>query len=115
MCDEERTGTETGRGIEFPFMMGKELPRNKMTVGVERNTAKGSRCNNRQGGATTGKTAAVGKHSPAGTGDAQKRGIRPMELSKERRSKLPRSNPPQETAIVLELGDQEGEKNPSLV
>ena len=38
-CDEERAETKSGRGREFPFAMGKEIPRNKMMIGVERNTA----------------------------------------------------------------------------
>ena len=47
-CDEERTATKTERGMEFLFVMGMEIPRNKMMIGV--NTESGTEV-----GATTSK------------------------------------------------------------
>ena len=108
-CDEGRPETETGSGMKFPYVMGKEIPR-KMMIGVERNTETGTEAD-----ATTGKAAAVDKHSPGRKRMTLRNARRKTDGTiQERRSKLARGNQPKETAVVVGLGTKEGFREESI-
>ena len=119
-CYEGRTETKTEGRSGIPVCDGKgDLE--KQDDGQSRTRHRdgtSNRCNNRQGGATTSRTATVDKHSPGKNGGRpEMRGGRTMERPEEQRSKLEKNNQPQKTTIIIGVGENKrcrGGPNPVL-